>query len=255
MNSNHIQSHFRCSHKTFSVKSYDAYVVTAFLQTLPLMSCLAYSRVEFGRVLKTNFELNFVWNNKKCLECNPREAKYGIWLLWADRNHSKLKVLQSRIFTEIGMLMLPKKSSCDPCRADWQTCLKNRPSPRTPRTSFNRETASNTQLSSSWSLIEVNRKNWFKLKCASTKINSPNVEMQLVVVDVIDIAENRIEISSAVNWLWALSDLQFKLFIPFRTKRVRFNGSGFDDFRRHWTHRVAMLTLSLEAQPEATVFT
>lgn len=46
---------------------------------------------------------------------------------------------------------LPKKSSWLPCRALWQTCLKNRPKPRTPRTSLSRETASSTELSSSWS--------------------------------------------------------------------------------------------------------
>lgn len=53
--------------------------------------------------------------------------------------------------SDSGMFTEPRKSSCEPWRADWHTCLKKRPSPRTPRTSFSRETASMTQLSSSWS--------------------------------------------------------------------------------------------------------
>lgn len=47
--------------------------------------------------------------------------------------------------------------------------------------------------------------------------------------------------------------LQFELLIPLGAERVRLNGSRLDDFRRHRTHRVAMLTFALEAQPEAAV--
>lgn len=55
--------------------------------------------------------------------------------------------------TQTGILTQPKKSSCEPWRADWHTCLKNLPNPLTPLTSFSRETASSTLLSSSWSQI------------------------------------------------------------------------------------------------------
>lgn len=47
--------------------------------------------------------------------------------------------------------------------------------------------------------------------------------------------------------------LQFKLLIPLGAERVRLDGSRLDDLRRHRTHRVAVLTLALEAQPEAAV--
>lgn len=62
-------------------------------------------------------------------------------------------IYENSLHTAMGTFTQPKKSSCDPCLADWQTCLKKRPNPRTPRTSFSLETASNTQLSSSWSQI------------------------------------------------------------------------------------------------------
>lgn len=54
--------------------------------------------------------------------------------------------------TWIGMFMHPKKSSWLPDLALWAICLKNRPSPLTPLTSFSLLTASNTDDSSSWSL-------------------------------------------------------------------------------------------------------
>lgn len=60
-----------------------------------------------------------------------------------------------------GMVTQPKKSSCELCLADWQTCLKNLPRPRTPRTSFNLLTASNTELSSSWSQMSKWRESLF----------------------------------------------------------------------------------------------
>lgn len=78
--------------------------------------------------------------------------------------------------------------------------------------------------------------------------------MQLIVIDVIDVAiktEKRVKKFRKSSSL----QLQFELLVPFGAKGVWLNGSCFDDFRWHWTHRVAMLTLSLEAQPEAAVFT
>lgn len=70
----------------------------------------------------------------------------NFWLFSFDL---KSKSVQRKLLTAIGMLTQPRKSSCVPCLADWQTCLKYLPKPRTVRTSFKRDTASNTQLSSS----------------------------------------------------------------------------------------------------------
>lgn len=51
-----------------------------------------------------------------------------------------------------GIFTQPRKSSWPPDLALCAICLKNLPSPFTPRTSFNLLTASNTEDSSSWSL-------------------------------------------------------------------------------------------------------
>jgi hypothetical protein len=61
-----------------------------------------------------------------------------------------------------GTFTQPRKSSWLPDRALWAICLKKRPNPLTPRTSFSLLTASNTDDSSSWSL---NKKNHY---CANS---------------------------------------------------------------------------------------
>ena len=74
-----------------------------------------------------------------------------------------------KILTLIGILTHPRKSSCDPCLADWHTCLKNLPNPRTPRTSFNLDTASKTLLSSSWS--HMSKCNWSVVMSSISNLN------------------------------------------------------------------------------------
>jgi hypothetical protein len=69
--------------------------------------------------------------------------------------------LQSPFYTRTvrtcrGTFTQPRKSSWLPHRALWAICLKKRPSPLTPRTSFSLLTASNTEDSSSWSLHQNN---------------------------------------------------------------------------------------------------
>lgn len=66
-----------------------------------------------------------------------------------------------------GIVTQPRKSSWELCLADWHTCLKKRPNPRTPLTSFSLLTASRTELSSSWSQMS---------KCRESLLSSISLE-------------------------------------------------------------------------------
>lgn len=74
------------------------------------------------------------------------------------------------------MLTQPRKSSWVPDRADWAICLKKRPRPLTPRTSFSLLTASSTEYSSSWSLVNTNKKQQNKIKTTIDKIFLETIE-------------------------------------------------------------------------------
>ena len=62
--------------------------------------------------------------------------------------------------------------------------------------------------------------------------------MQLVVIHVINVAEREKQnfIQQANTEAYARTDLQFEFFMPLGTKSVWLDGSGFNDFCRHWAH-------------------
>lgn len=138
--------------------------------------------------------------------------------------------------TQTGTLTQPKKSSCEPWRADWHTCLKNLPNPLTPLTSFSRETASSTLLSSSWSQMS---------RCSMSEWMS-SMSLQI---------KEKVQFRSPPTGS-SPGNSQFKLFVPLRTQCVWFDGGRPDELGRYGSHRVPLLAavLALEAQPKAVMF-